>query len=47
MTTLLASNVGGVSWFLLLVYGPAILGGLLFATTVGGFIYSSIKGRRR
>lgn len=47
MAYLLASDWNDISWFLLLIYGPVILGGMLLVAVVGSFIYSSIKGRRR
>lgn len=47
MATLLASDFSGIFWYLLLLYAPVVLGGLLLVAIVGGFIYSSIKSRRR
>lgn len=49
MATLIASGFSGSAYWLgVLVFCSAIvLGGLLFVAIVGGFIYSSIKSRRR
>jgi hypothetical protein len=49
MASLIASGFSGSVYWLgvLIFYGVIVFGGLLFVAIVGGFIYSSIKSRRR